>query len=487
MKVLLVFPMWTGSYPGLVNKYFARKAGGTFPPTNLALLAAIAEEGGHEVEIIDAEIDKIPLDELVEMILKRKADIIGMTGMSPFFHLNLSIAKSLKEKGEKAKICIGGKHITIVEEKGFDEVFDYGFIGDGEEPWSKFLKAYSKNESLDTVPGLMYRSEGKVLKNERVSASRDLDVYPRPAYHLLKMKDYMLGTLKGRLNFATIMTTRGCPWKCIFCASDKLETTKMHKRSIKALVDEIEYLVDTFGIRHMYFMDDVLTLQRSRSIEFCNEVLARNLKITFEGSTRANLLDDELIALMKKAGLIRMSFGLETVDTEMRETMKKEVPLECYSEANAILNKHKVEALNSVMIGLPGESRENVHKTLEFLKKDKNVKQANFAIAVPYPGTEFHEIAQTGQHGVELLTDDFSEYRRYGVGVTNVGDLTADDLTRLQNEGFVSVYSRYWRWWPVVQKNGVMGLVMTFVRLLNLLAAKVTDRLVAFNKHPSLE
>ena len=91
MKVLLVFPMWTGSYPGLVNKYFARKAGGTFPPTNLALLAAIAEEGGHEVEIIDAEIDIIPLDDLVDMVLERHADVIGMTGMSPFFHLNKSI------------------------------------------------------------------------------------------------------------------------------------------------------------------------------------------------------------------------------------------------------------------------------------------------------------------------------------------------------------------------------------------------------------
>ena len=167
--------------------------------------------------------------------------------------------------------------------------------------------------------------------------------------------------------------------------------------------------------------------------------------------------------------------------------MKKEVPLECYSEANAILNKHKVEATNSVMIGLPGESRENVRKTLDFLKKDKNVRQANFAIAVPYPGTEFHEIAQSGQHGVELLTEDFSEYRRYGTGVTNVNGLTSEDLKQLQNEGFLSVYSRYWRWWPVVRKNGVMGLVMTFARVINLLGAKAMGRLVAFNRHPSLE
>ncbi len=374
-----------------------------------------------------------------------------------------------------------------MEEKGFDEAFDYGFLGDGEESWAKFLNVYSNNQSLATVPGLMYRSDGKVCKTEKISGSQDLDVYPRPAYELLDMKKYVFGTLRGRLNFATIQTIRGCPWKCIFCASDQLDTTRISKRSVKSVVDEMEFLGDSHSIRHFMFVDDVFTLHRERTIEFCNEILSRGLKVTFEGSTRANLLDDELVALMVKAGLIRLLFGLETVDKDMRETMNKKVPLEAYSEANAILNKYKVEALNSVMIGLPGESRENVRKTLDFLKKDKNVKQANFAIAVPYPGTEFYEMAVNGHKGMELLTDDFSEYKRYGSGVTNFNGLTPDDLKRLQNEGFVSVYSRYWRWWPVVQKNGVMGLLMTFIRLFDLLSARLTERLVAFNRHPNLE
>jgi len=487
MKILFVYPMWTGSYPGFIDRYFARKAGGVFPPINLALLAAIAEQQGHEAEIIDAEIDSIPMDQLVDMVSERKADVIAMTGMSPFFHLSKDIARKLKEKDEKAIICIGGKHITIMEEKGFDEVFDYGFIGDGEESWSKFLDAISKNGPLDGVPGLMYRSDGEVCKNEAVSSSKDLDIYPRPSYHLLKMKDYFLGTLRGRLNFTTMITLRGCPWKCIFCASDQLDTTRIEKRSMESVVDEIEFLLNTYGVKHFFFLDDVLTLHRSRMVDMCNEIIDRKLGITFEGGTRANLLDDDLVALMKKAGLIRLTFGLETVDTEMRETMKKEVPLLAYSEANAILNKYKVEGLNSVMIGLPGETRKNVQKTLSFLKKDKNVKQANFAIAVPYPGTEFHEIASEGRMGMELLTDDFSEYRRYGTGVTNVNGLTSEDLKQLQNEGFLSVYSRYWRWWPVVQKNGVLGLLLTFFRLFKLIASKVTGKLVSFNKHPQLE
>jgi len=486
MKIVLLYPLWTGSYTG-VNKYFARKAGGTFPPLTLALLAAIAQKQGHEVEIIDAEADKISPDDVVKMVMKKKADLIGMSGMSAFFHLSQSIAVDLKAKGEKAKICIGGPHITIVEEENFNKAFDYAFIGDGEESWAKFLEVYSKNGSLDTVPGLMYRQGEEVIKNERVPINPDLDLIPRPAYDLLDMSKYIFGTLRGRLNFATIQTIRGCPWKCIFCASDQLDTTRISKRSVESVVDEMEYLVNHQGVTHIAFCDDVLTLHKARTMEMCNLILDRKLKVTFEGGTRANLLDEELVALMAKAGLIRLSFGLETADEDMRDVMKKKVPLEAYTVANALLNKYDVEALNSCMIGLPGETEENVRKTLAFLRDAKDVKQANFAIAVPYPGTEFHEMAVHNQGGVTLLSDDFSEYKRYGSPVTTVNGLTPDDLIRLQNEGFLSVYSRYWRWWPVVKKNGFMGLAMTFYRLLALLTARFTDRLVRFNKHPTLE
>ena len=486
MKILLVYPMWTNSYTG-VSKYFAGKSGGTYPPLNLALLGAIAEKQGHQVEIIDAEIAKMSKATLVDTVMDRGADLIGLTGMSPFFHLSKDVASLLKEKGEKARICIGGQHVTILEEKVFDEVFDYGFIGDGEESWSKFLNAISENKSLDTVPGLMYRSNGKVMKNEKASSDKDLDIYPRPAYHLLDMGKYILGTLKGRLNFTTVETIRGCPWKCIFCASDELGTTTITKRSIKSVVDQIESVVNLYGVRHFMIIDDVLTLHRSRTVELCNEIIDRKLNITFEGSTRANLLDDELVSLMKKAGLLRLSFGLETVDEDMRKTMNKKVPLDAYREANAMLNKHDIEALNSVMIGLPGESIENVRKTLDFLRKAKDVKQANFAIAVPYPGTEFYKMAVNGENGMKLITEDFSEYRRYGSAVTSVNGLTPDDLIRLQNEGFVSVYSRYWRWWPVVRKNGILGLLITVYRLFKMMAAKITARLVVFDRHPSLE
>ena len=486
MKVLFLYPLWTGETKG-ISRYFAKTSGGTYIPYNLALLAAITEKAGHEAKIIDGELEKISLNEIIERSIKYKPDVVVLTGMTPFYNIAVECAALLKTNNVNASICVGGPHTTIMADKAFNKEFDFGFVGDGEESWVKFLQAKEKKIGFHEVPGLMYREDGKIKKVKRAHATKDLDAYPMAAYHLLKMGEYKIGTLKGRLPFTSIQTFRGCPWKCIFCASDALDTTRILKRSIKSIVDEMEHVVKKYNVRHFMVIDDVLTLVRKRTVELCNEIINRNLNITFEGSTRANLLDEELVALLKKAGLIRLSFGLETVDEDMRKTMNKKVPLEAYSKSNELLNKYDIEALNSVMIGLPGETEENVWKTLNFLSKAKEVKQANFAIATPYPGTKFHEMAAKGEGGMTLLSNNFTEYKRYGQAVTKVNNLGPEDLVRLQNEGFVSIYSKYWRWWPVLKRHGVVGLFLTFYRMIKMIKDKIKYRTANLYRKPFLD
>ena len=486
MKVLFLYPLWTGETKG-ISRYFAKTSGGTYIPYNLALLAAITEKAGHEAKIIDGELEKISLNEIIERSIKYKPDVVVLTGMTPFYNIAVECAALLKTNNVNASICVGGPHTTIMADKAFNKEFDFGFVGDGEESWVKFLQAKEKKIGFHEVPGLMYREDGKIKKVKRAHATKDLDAYPMAAYHLLKMGEYKIGTLKGRLPFTSIQTFRGCPWKCIFCASDALDTTRILKRSIKSIVDEMEHVVKKYNVRHFMVIDDVLTLVRKRTVELCNEIINRNLNVTFEGSTRANLLDEELVALLKKAGLIRLSFGLETVDEDMRKTMNKKVPLEAYSKSNELLNKYDIEALNSVMIGLPGETEENVWKTLNFLSKAKEVKQANFAIATPYPGTKFHEMAAKGEGGMTLLSNNFTEYKRYGQAVTKVNNLGPEDLVRLQNEGFVSIYSKYWRWWPVLKRHGVVGLFLTFYRMIKMIKDKIKYRTANLYRKPFLD
>lgn len=475
MKILFLFPSWTGDYG--IFSHFARKAG-VWPPLNLALLAALAEQQGHEVIIIDAEANKIPLKKLMKEALSHNPHIIGLTARSPFFHLTKELAMGLKEQNNKIPIALGGQHITIMKEKAFLPFFDFAFIGEAEKSWPQFLEKFQKGEKdFSGIKGLMYRKNSGTIFTGVQEVTKDLDSLPFPARHLLNMKKYRLGTLQGTKNFTTIQTVRGCPWKCIFCASDALNTTVIRKRSTKSIIKEIKEVIDRYNVRHFMFLDDVLTLDEKHILEMCDLIMEEKLQITFEGSTRANLVNEDMIRKMKQAGLIRLSFGLETVDDEMRKTMNKKVPLEAYSTANKILNKYDIEALNSVMIGLPGETTETVQKTLNWLRNAREVKQANFAIAVPYPGTELYRMAKAGEHGIKLITDDFSKYRRYGSAVTAVNELGPSDLIELQNEGFVSIYSAPWRWRPMLRKNGIIGGMLMLLRLSRLIIRKFSQKL----------
>jgi anaerobic magnesium-protoporphyrin IX monomethyl ester cyclase len=473
MKVLLLYPSWTGVY-GLFG-HFARR-NSTWPTLNLALLAGIAERYGHEVTILDGEAEQISLDEMVRLAVAQKPDVIGFTATSPFFHLSKSVAEGIKRVAPHIPIAVGGPHITIMKEKALLPAFDYAFIGEAEESWPAFLNALEQKRDVSSVAGIILRRDGAIVSTGQPADITRLDDLPMPARHLLNMSQYRLGTLRGRLPFTSIQTMRGCPWKCIFCASEALKTTEMRVRSPRSVVNEMKYGVEKLGTRHFYIVDDVMTLWKGHILEIADLIDQEGLRITFEGSTRANLVEDEVIARLVKSGLIRLSFGLETVDPEIRKTMKKQVPLEHYIRANGICNKYGVEALNSVMIGLPGETRETVRATLKFLRNAREVKQANFAIAVPYPGTEFHELAVKGDKGVKLMTEDFSEYRRYGSAVTTVGDLTPHDLIDLQNEGFVSIYSAPWRWIPMLQKHGIIGGSLMLLRVARLLWAKLWRR-----------
>lgn len=470
MKVLLLYPSWTGAY-GLFG-HFARR-NSTWPPLNLALLAAIAERHGHDVTIMDGEAEQMTLEDMARRAVALKPDVVGFTATSPFFHLSKAVAEGIKRIAPHIPIAVGGPHITIVKEQALLPAFDYAFIGEAEESWPQFLDRYEREQDISSVAGIIYRKNSCVVSTGQPAGITDLDGLPFPARHQLKMPLYKLGTLRGRLPFTSIQTMRGCPWKCIFCASEALKTTEMRVRSPRAVVDEMKQVVNQFGTRHFYIVDDVMTLWKEHILDICDLIDQEGLNITFEGSTRANLVEDEVIARLVRSGLIRLSFGLETVDPEIRRTMKKQVPLEHYVRANGICNKYGVEALNSVMIGLPGETRETVRATLKFLRNAREVKQANFAIAVPYPGTEFHELAVKGDKGVKLMTKDFSEYRRYGSAVTTVGDLTPHDLIDLQNEGFVSIYSAPWRWIPMLQKHGVIGGSLMLIRVARLLSKKL--------------
>jgi len=459
---MLLFPKWT-SESGIAS-HFGEKVS-TWPPLNLAILAALVEQGGHEVRIIDGQAENISLPRMVEQVMAFNPDIIGITGATPFYHISVELASELKRANSKVPIVIGGAHITILKEEAFNDCFDYGFIGEADRSFPMFLEHYEARKDISDIKGILFRHNGVVKYTGKVEPINDINSIPLPARHLLKMDKYKIGTLQGTKNFTNIMFSRGCPFSCIFCSTNVFGK-QVRKRTVESVVDEIASVISNFNIRHFIFADDNLTLDQNYILEMCKLIRKERLSITFEGGTRANLVNEKLIYEMAKTGLIRLSFGLETVDLEMRRIIKKEVPLESYGIANRLLNKYNIECLNSVMIGLPRETHETIKKTLSYLRHSHDIKQANSSIAVPYPGTELYEMAKKGEHRLKLMTEDFSEYIRYGSAVMQVGDLSPNDLIRIQNKTFVSIYSAYWRWIPVLKRGGLISIFLTFCQVI---------------------
>jgi len=462
MRLLLFFPKWTNQYD-TTNSYFAKRSS-TLPPMNLTYIAAISEQRGDIVKIIDCELEDISSDKFLSYIEKFKPNIIGTTSTTPTFDITLKYTKDIKKAYPKIPIVLGGNHISILGKDGFDKSIDYGIIGEGDYTWKEFLDAYESKIDLSNIRGLLYRKKGKVIFTGYRDIITDLDSLPLPARHLLEMTKYYYGTMKGRRRVTSIMATRGCPYHCIFC-STKVFGNSVRKRSPQKVIEEMKNCINNYGTEHFYFNDDTVTLDKKYILELCDLMIKEKLNITWESSTRANRVDDEIISTLAKSGCVRLSFGLESVNENIRKIMRKEVPLEDYIKANKLTNKYNIETINSCMIGLPGENIDTIRELLRFLRKSKEIKQANIAIAIPYPGTQLYDMAKKGEHNLKLMTEDFSQYRRYGSAVMTVGDLTPNDLISLQNDAIASLYMAPWRMIPVLKKQGIKGLFLTYMRI----------------------
>lgn len=456
-RLSLVFPRWDVEFQGF--RHVARKVG-NFPPLNLALIAAIAEREGWEVQIVDAHIEGLPQQELLRRVLDFKPDLVGLTATTPFWHDLVGFAKGLKSVSS-VPVIAGGTHATVCGKDAFDSSLDYLWVGECELHLPDFLNAFHRGEMQPDVPGLMLKDR----LFTRAPFLENLDEAPLPARHLLPNHLYCIGTPRGRKRYTSVQMSRGCPFNCVFCAC-ALHGKRYRRKSLDAVMREIEQAVGDYGAEHIYFVDDTLTIDREFIMKLCDEIEKMGLVFTFEGSTRANSFDEELATRMKEVGLVRISFGLESADPYVRKLIKKTVPLESYAVANSLANRLGIETINSSMIGLPGDTRESINRTIRFIRDSRDILHATMGIAVPYPGTEMYQWAKEGKHGLKLLTEDFSQYQRYGSAVMEVNGIKAEELVRIQKRALFSIYSRWWRWWPIIKRFGLKALFLTVLSLL---------------------
>ena len=439
MRIVLINPPFFQVHGGFKD---AAKIGSSYPPMGLLYLSGKLRSEGHKVHIIDVSIEHLYSNELIGIILDYKPDLIGITATTPLYREACKIAKAIKSKND-VPIVIGGYHVTILQKPVMADhtEFDYAVLGEGEITFSKLIRCLEQGGDPANIPGLLIRSGGNVEFTGIRPMVNNLDELPYPAHDLINKKLYLwTAPRKGVVPITIILTKRGCPFHCTFCSQKSMFTRKVRYRSIDNVLDELEEITKVLGFHHILIQDDTLVIKRERMLQLCEGIHQRGLKFTWEGLARANLVDKELINIMAEAGLVRISFGIESGDDEILQTIQKGVTKEQMRTAYKWCEEAGIETRGSAIIGHPGETRKSAWKTILFVRSITHLDQLLLNIMVPYPGTEVHRLASKGEAGYRLLSADYENYVRYANPVLEVNDLDAKTLVRMQSIGLWLFY-----------------------------------------------
>ena len=385
MKVLFVNP------PQTASKY--KFMGVIAPPLGIAYMAGVLQENNIDVEILDASAEDMDFKDVEKELLKRKPDLVALTALTPTIGRALETAQVVKETLPDSIVVMGGYHPTFnFIETLEDENVDIVIRGEGEYIMLNLVQALENQSSLHDVKGIVFEDKNskEIVVNPEAPLIQDLDELPFPALNLLPMKKYRL--LDMDTHMTTMITTRGCPMQCSFCSSAAMHGKKIRERSVENIVDEIEYLKTNYDIDTIAFMDDTFTLKKRKVMAICDEILKRNIEIMWGCTSRVDTLDEKLLKKMKEAGCITIFIGVESADQQQLDNMCKNTTIAKIENAFKIAHKLKIRTIASVALGMPGDTKEIMNKTVKFVHKLKP-NYAIYSLATPYPGTRFYKEA----------------------------------------------------------------------------------------------
>lgn len=430
MKVLFVNP------PQTASKY--KFMGVIAPPLGIAYMAGVLQENNIDVEILDASAEDMDFKDVEKELLKRKPDLVALTALTPTIGRALETAQVVKETLPDSIVVMGGYHPTFnFIETLEDENVDIVIRGEGEYIMLNLVQALENQSSLHDVKGIVFEDKNskEIVVNPEAPLIQDLDELPFPALNLLPMDKYRL--LDMDTHMTTMITTRGCPMQCSFCSSAAMHGKKIRERSVENIVDEIEYLKTNYDIDTIAFMDDTFTLKKRKVMAICDEILKRNIEIMWGCTSRVDTLDEKLLKKMKEAGCITIFIGVESADQQQLDNMCKNTTIAKIENAFKIARKLKIRTIASVALGMPGDTKEIMNKTVNFVHKLKP-NYAIYSLATPYPGTRFYKEAFEKNL---IKIKDWSKYTLI-TPILETIDCSLNDMRKIQAKAFMKFYLR---------------------------------------------
>jgi radical SAM superfamily enzyme YgiQ (UPF0313 family) len=391
------------------------------PPLGICYVASACIAAGHEVTILDYIVSQYRPEKLKAELDAFQPNVVGATSVTMNFPAAAEIMKTVKIHRPQAVTMMGGPHVSFDQENvlnAYPEV-DVIVSGEGELTLKELLPAIHDRSVWKDIRGIAFMEEGRIIKTPPRELIQDLDALPIPTRDLLPMSKYLA------LGFpVSIITSRGCPNKCIFCLGRKMVGMKVRYRSAKKIVDEIEYLL-SFGLSRINIADDFFTANKKRVAEFCEEILKRDIRFAWSAFARVDSVNRETLDLMKKAGCDAVSFGIESGNPEILKTVQKNITPDQAEKAVQMCKESGMIAHASFILGLPGETRDSMEETLQFAK-GLNIP-FGYHLLSPFPGTTIRE--DISNYDLEILTDDWNLYDA-DHAIVQTRSLSAEEIGR---------------------------------------------------------
>ncbi len=449
MRVCLINP------PRLHPKLWGKP--NVFQPLGIAYVAAVLEKR-HKVCIIDSptegwgnlqQVDgtkyRVGLTnkEIADRIRQWVPDVVGINiPFSGWSKGAFEVASIVKEINKEIVTVLDGQHPSARPDECLTNPnIDFVVIGEGEITISELINTFEKGDTrnLKTIKGIAFKKNGKTVMAPPRPPIEDLDSLPFPARHLLPMDKYFADVketpLRGEINkpWTTMITTRGCPYKCVFCTVHIVMGKKWRARSPKNVVDEIEQLIRTYRIKQIDFYDENMTLNKKRMENICDLMVERKLDVDWytPNGVRADTLDENLLRKMKKSGCKRIRVAPESgLQRVVDQIVKKDQKLTEVEKAIMLARKVGIKVGCFFVLGLIGETKEDIQATINYAYKLRKLgaDKFYFSIATPIYGTELYEQAKQGG----FLRNNFS-YESLAATEPQIEtpEFTADELLEL--------------------------------------------------------
>ena len=372
------------------------------PPLGVTYVAAAFAAAGAEVKILDYIVSRYTPEKLKAELDAFQPDAVGATSVTLNFYGAADIVGTAKRHNPDIVTMMGGPHVSFDAENTLTTYPEIDLIvrGEGEETIAELTPQLRNRDTWAGIRGITFRQNGRLVATPQREFIDDLDTLPLPARHLLPLSRYQA------LGYPiSIITSRGCPYSCIFCQGRRMVGKKIRKRSAAGIVNEIEQIL-SYGINRINIADDLFASDKAKVMEVCGEIQKRGLSFTWSAFARVNTVDRETLQVMKDTGCDSVSFGVESGNPEMLKRIRKNITLDQVRQAVKLCNEVGMLAHTSFMVGLPGESPETLEETKQFAASLGSLYGYHFL--APFPGTTVRE--EVDKYDLEILTHDWSRY-----------------------------------------------------------------------------